>query len=144
MTTHKQLFGHDPENGIFGDCFRTALACILDMEPCAVPHFFDGGKSSNDAFRELGPWLRGHSLALFELPMHGESKLEDILGSICAHSPGLFYLLTGESTSGINHTVVCYGKHVVCDPYIGGPNDEALIGPAEDGLWFVGVLTPFI
>lgn len=33
MKYNKQLFRHHPEQGIFGDCHRTAIACMLDLEP---------------------------------------------------------------------------------------------------------------
>jgi hypothetical protein len=31
----KQLFRHKPDEGVFGDCFRTAIACILELD--AIP-----------------------------------------------------------------------------------------------------------
>jgi len=40
MRFHKQLItNHNPESGIFGDCQRTAIACLLDKHPSDVPHF---------------------------------------------------------------------------------------------------------
>lgn len=38
MQYHKQLNKRDPENGVFGDCYRTAVACILDKHPSEVIH----------------------------------------------------------------------------------------------------------
>jgi hypothetical protein len=38
MTPHKQRFRHDPANGIYGDCWRTAIACLLDIQPEEIPH----------------------------------------------------------------------------------------------------------
>lgn len=28
----KQAFKHDPANGIYGDCYRTGIACILGID----------------------------------------------------------------------------------------------------------------
>ena len=41
MTPHKQLNRHRPEEGVFGDCYRTAIACLLDLRPQDVPHVAD-------------------------------------------------------------------------------------------------------
>ena len=42
MRPQQQKFKHDPANGSYGDCFRTALACILDLDRDEVPHFNEG------------------------------------------------------------------------------------------------------
>ena len=34
----KQANRHDPENGIFGDCYRTCLAGLLGVDRDSVPH----------------------------------------------------------------------------------------------------------
>lgn len=48
MTPYKQLYGHNPDQGIFGDCFRTALGCLLNLPPEKVPHFYDGCGPDDD------------------------------------------------------------------------------------------------
>lgn len=35
----KQKYRHDPENGVFGDCYRTCLAYILGFDRDSVPHY---------------------------------------------------------------------------------------------------------
>ena len=42
MTPQTQLNKHDPANGVYGDCGRTVIACLLDLHPSEVPHFWDG------------------------------------------------------------------------------------------------------
>jgi len=42
MRPQKQKFAHKPDEGVFGDCFRTALAAILDLDRDDVPHFNEG------------------------------------------------------------------------------------------------------
>ncbi len=37
MLQHRQLFLHEPERRSFGDCHRTALACLLNLPPEEVP-----------------------------------------------------------------------------------------------------------
>ena len=45
MTPQNQLHKHDPANGVYGDCGRTAIACLLDLHPS--PHFWNGEKADN-------------------------------------------------------------------------------------------------
>jgi len=39
MKLQKQAFRHDPSNGMYGDCHRTAIASILGVERDTVPNF---------------------------------------------------------------------------------------------------------
>ena len=58
MTPHKQLIKHDPENGQWGDCGRTAIACLLDLHPSDVPHFWEGPeRADRDPETECRKWL---------------------------------------------------------------------------------------
>lgn len=41
MTPAKQLFTNADDARPVGDCFRTCLAMLLDLEPASVPHFVD-------------------------------------------------------------------------------------------------------
>lgn len=38
MKKYHQQFEHDPENGIIGDCFRTSVACVLEVLPDKIDH----------------------------------------------------------------------------------------------------------
>ena len=55
MTPYKQLNHHDPDNGIIGDCYRTAIACLLDLPPDALPNYCEGpgGTYGGDGWYEL-------------------------------------------------------------------------------------------
>ena len=48
MKPVKQLFHHDPANGVWGDCFRAVIASVLSLPVEAVPHFFDGNPEDGD------------------------------------------------------------------------------------------------
>jgi hypothetical protein len=39
MRFQKQMFYHRPELGIYGDCQRTCIASMLDMDKFDVPNF---------------------------------------------------------------------------------------------------------
>ena len=36
-----QAFPHRPQDGVQGDCYRTAVACVLGVERDSVPHTHD-------------------------------------------------------------------------------------------------------
>jgi len=38
MKFYKQKYLHDPGNGVIGDCYRTAIGCILEIDPMELPH----------------------------------------------------------------------------------------------------------
>lgn len=62
--------GFDPERGIYGDCFRTAISCLLDVEPQDVPHWFvNGGHDGIGA--EVNTWLAERGLAYIEMNVQG-------------------------------------------------------------------------
>ena len=65
MKFHKQLYRHDPENGVWGDCYRTAWACLLDLEPEDVPHFCEGFTDDGAATAKLDAWLRERGLCRY-------------------------------------------------------------------------------
>lgn len=65
---HKQLLKHDPANGVYGDCFRTCIACLLERPVTEVPHFCDGGKDDvwlEDLYKYLAP--RGYYYVEFRV-----------------------------------------------------------------------------
>ena len=53
MIFHSQLIKHDPDNGQWGDCFRTCIACIFNVHNVTdVPHFGTMGHTQkNNAIR---------------------------------------------------------------------------------------------
>lgn len=67
MTPHKQLFRHKPAEGMWGDCARTVIACMLDLEPEAVPHQqYEVADGEQDRF--LNEWLATRGLRLVQVP----------------------------------------------------------------------------
>ena len=133
MRPQKQKFAHKPEEGIFGDCFRTAIAAILDLDRDDVPHFnegafYDDGKQVDRA----RAWLKGRGLNMISLAYPGETPLDDLIGTIGRLNPGIPFLLAGRSAAGCNHQVVASGTGIVCDP-----SGTGITGPCNDGLYWV-------
>lgn len=139
MIKRKQLFRHRPAEGTIGDCHRTAIACLLDVEPDVVPHFgalyFDDPAGFNQAFED---WLsaRGYRTVVIAFQ---DISLAYLLESIGTQNKGAYYLLGGTSRTGVNHTVICCGCEIAHDPSL---DDSGITGPCDDGYWWITFLVP--
>lgn len=131
MKPQRQLFSHDPANGVHGDCHRTAIACILGIDAKDVPHFCDTD-DMEEALRREREWLAQRGLTHVNWVFPGSLSLEDILSRSrsLATTP---MILLGSTKRRVNHSVVVLAGDIVCDPSCGGPNPDALIGPAIGG-----------
>lgn len=137
MTPHKQLNPHSPAHGVWGDCYRTAIACILDVEPATVPHVMDGGTVTGD---EADALMRRHlarlGYSLFAVPYHGLT-LEELLAEQKRTNPDMHYMLGGISRTGCGHWVICKDGEIVHDP---SRAEAGIIGPHEGGYYWTVVV----
>lgn len=126
MKFQKQRFMHKPEEGIYGDCFRTCLAILLSVDAEAVPHFM--GKGEFDALA-YDNWLEEHNLHLIRIVFPGTESIESVMMSANIFGIGLPYILSGWSRTPSNHCVVCQGIEIVCDPSL---TDAGIVGPMQN------------
>ena len=145
MTPRKQLFRHDPDAGVYGDCDRAAVASLLDMAVEGVPHFYDGiwagspDAEIEEAHGRRRRWLAGRGVRLIVLALNSPD-LDQLLGSVSTTNPGAYYLLVGESRNRTGHTVVCHDGGIVHDPSL---DDSGIIGPEpRSGCYWVEFLVP--
>lgn len=139
MTPHKQLIRHDPDNGQWGDCWRTAVACLLDMPPADVPHLNGPDYTQGQQSIEMRAWLAERRLTLFDFAWPGDQPLDMLLASL-VHVVGdrpLHFMVSGTSPRDTVHVVIATIGGVVHDPH---PDGGGLIGPVEDGNWWIGFL----
>lgn len=138
MQKQKQLNKHDPENGVYGDCFRTSIACVLNMDAIDVPHYHSNNiPDGSTQVVEFRKWLASNGFGLFEICLSGE--LENILAHIKSTNPDEYYLLSGESSVGTDHIVICHGDKIVWDT---STQDSGIVGPRKnDGYYWISVLT---
>lgn len=137
MRPQKQLFLHRPEEGSFGDCWRAAIACVLDLSVETVPHFaMIGLEGDPGAYMvETRRWLKEEcGLTFLQVPFVG-SNLDVVLAMAGTLNPDVHYLLTARNARGVDHNVVCLNGQVVWDPSL-EPTD--IVGPASDGHWWIG------
>ena len=135
MTPQKQLLRHDPDNHVYGDCFRTTIACLLDLAPAEVPHFMDHAPTGEVGETAAKIWLAKRGLTLVSIPVMCE--LDEVLGFMARANSGLHYLLTGESRTGVNHCVICLDDRIVWDPSL---TEAGIVGPTAEGHYWIGLL----
>lgn len=140
MTPQKQAFRHRPDEGQIGDCWRTTLACLLDLQRDDVPHLLhDCWEDHDEARRRTHEWLATQGLTLVEIPYNGDLQLVlDLQGSM---NPGIHYLLGGTSRNGVNHSVIACDDAIVWDPAI---DDSGIVGPMSDGCYWLSWLVPLV
>jgi hypothetical protein len=119
---------------VWGDCERAAWATVLDLDIEQVPHFFDGGCSTEEAVRREREFEATLGLYHVALPFVSDNGLDAVLASVNHNNPKVEYLLCGTSKTGCNHTVVCRGNAIVHDPSL---NNSGIIGPADDGFYWI-------
>lgn len=136
MKPQKQLLRHKPAEGIFGDCYRTAIAIALDLDAASVPHFMDSAVSGDEASAKAEAWLNARGMTQLNILFPGDVPLQKILDSIAAVNQRArpVFLLTGTSRNGCAHVVVACNGDIVCDPAI---DDSGIIGPCDDGFYWV-------
>lgn len=140
MKPQKQKFLHDPDNGIFGDCYRTCLAVLLDLERDDVPHFantMESGEWRDVVQPKFDAWLLGRGFV--EVVMAFNCDRDGVLALMKQVNPKVYYMLSGMSRNGTNHVVVCKGDQIVCDTSI---NESGIIGPCSDGYYWIAFLVP--
>lgn len=152
MIRHKQLFRHEPEKGIYGDCHRTALACILNLpSPEHAPHFIgeweakaaasaDGKPDDGFSWQEAqAEWLDSLGYCTADICFNGEVPVEDVFAFMEARNPDIYYLLGGQSPRGTNHSIICHGGGFEWDPH---PDGGFLVGPMDNGVWEITFILP--
>lgn len=133
MKYHIQLFRHDPDNGIYGNCHRTALACIFDKDsPADVPHFLEDNCDADTFYERTDAWLLEQGMRSITMPWQAES-LAQMLEVMELRAPGILWILGGVSPRGTNHSVVCRGGEVIHDPH---PDGGGVVGPTDDGYFW--------
>ena len=113
MTPHTQQILNEPEIGQIGDCFRTCVACLLDVAPEIVPHvYFDGNCA--EAIDRMNAWLEPRGLGIIEFAVPATQDLKQLY--ITGH-----FILSGTSPRNPKflHSVIAKGNSfdVVHDPH---------------------------
>ena len=133
----KQKYLHRPEKGEIGDCYRTAIACVLGVPRDSVPHFVEiyGWDNGDEVYAALLEWLkRERGMTILRFPIwHFDQGYEIALSTLLAWNPNAGrFIFTGTSRNGTLHCVVAHAGEIEWDPAI---DNSGIVGPASDG-WF--------
>lgn len=127
---------HDPENGMYGDCFRACIASILELTSKEVPHFYSNwieGTDFNEHWKGVRKWFNDNNILIFEWWSE-----DDLRHYMLETNPDIYYIFTGGSSIDANHAVVCLNNEIVHDP-----SGNGIIGSTVDnqtyGITILGV-----
>lgn len=138
MRNQKQaILGHNPKEGVYGDCFRTALANLLDLDRDEVPHFMDGGNRPDNVWPTVNKWLNVRGLHLVAIAF--QCELNDLFVMMKRINPGVIYLLAGSSERGVVHQVIACDDKIIQDPH---PSGIGVSSPCEDGHYWINFVIP--
>lgn len=147
MIKRHQLYRHEPHNGIYGDCYRSTIACLLGIEPHKVPHWYQLNVEGRggDTYKEARLWLaeRGFSLATVSYSNIGDPAFVDYMSSI---NRDVVYMLSGKSPRGNwSHVVIAKNGKIIWDCAKPCPTWGQLDGPCPyTGMYEIEYLVPLI
>lgn len=142
MRPQRQKYRGGPDCEQFGDCHRTCIAMILNMDRDDVPHFMADVSPNEpaDSAASLGAlnaereWLAKRQLAPVSIPFTGDIQLSDILAMLETQTTAPV-ILGCTSTNGTNHSVVVHEGQIY------NPNFGEVAGPMQDGFWWLTIFS---
>lgn len=130
-----QRFWHAPQRNTQGDCYRTAIACVLGVDRDSVPHSHDE-QTGEENYAFMDNWLRPQGLTRILMPVVGDN-FKEIANALYPRGGGLPLIVTGCGPRNVNHVIVVHGVDDFWCPTLGAVTAEvALIGPALPDSYF--------
>jgi len=118
---HQTIFGNGTDGQTRGNCFSTAIACILDLPVEEVPHF-----CLSDDWRGItNVWLKDYGLFYLDVGVPADMRAEHIFEFAGYH------VISGQGPRGYRHSVVGRAGKIVHDPH---PSGDGLLTEEEYGF----------
>lgn len=119
---------HDPELGLFGNCFSASLAALMDLPLSEVPHFAKHSDGNNFRFIALvNQWLASKGFVLLQV-----SGI-DLREYVTLGAADCFHLILGMVDDGfgraVGHAVVGKNGEVFYDP---NPDESPMLSEKKD------------
>jgi len=123
MFFQEQVYPHDPDNGVYGDCFRAVLASLLRMNIKEVPHFMIDNPDVDTCNQRLQEFLEPMGLFFMNVAAWDIESWKQQ----CKISAPIYHEISDESPRfpGVHHSVVGCDGIEVHDPHptkLGLPN----------------------
>ncbi len=140
MREQKQLYRHIPEQRLIGDCWRTCIACILDVAPDTIPHYYEmfwgQGEVISDKVHEATnkELKKSYGVVFVETPL--EATYEQ-LRTYLKHYYKDMYVIVGCNSKNGGHSVIMKNDDYMWDPAI---DNSGCVGPMDDGYYWIGLL----
>lgn len=127
-----QCFPHRPRDGIQGDCYPTALACVLQRPRDEIPHWHDdpGSDVINGRYKEWFATQNLRQIYFPVLPPEGGMSCHSAANDMWSRGSGLPMIMTGLGPRGVNHVIVVYGEDDYWCPTLGALDKTLFEGPA--------------
>lgn len=139
MIEQKQLYLHKPEEGSIGDCWRTCIACLLDVPVDYIPHYYLEYWKHGENIAQLVQGLTNKFLVPFGV-QYIECPLECTYEQLRAHLAYYYkdmYVMVGCNSKNGGHSVIMKNTDYIWDPAI---DNSGCVGPMDDGYYWVGLL----
>ncbi len=121
-TFHQTKLGRGEKHGEeFGNCFSTAVGCILEIHPDELPNFC----AEEDWRAATNLYLKSRGLFYLDVAIPGDMRAEHLFEFAGYH------VISGEGPRGCRHSVVGYKGKMVHDPH---PSGEGLKTEEEFGF----------
>lgn len=125
---------HRPDLGEYGDCLRTVIASLLEMEPPTVPHFAYDNADGETTWKRCNDFLAMHGMTTLRVLFPGEEPVERVLEHMSFINPGIYYILA-HFNGHENHVVVGLNDRIVYDPGWGGIHLDQMKPPKGAPFW---------
>lgn len=107
---------HDYKNGLIGDCFRAAIASVLELDISSVPHFVRDFYGDEDGlYSAVYSYLANYGFFLLEVSypigLKQLKRQKENLNIDCYH------LITGVDHDGDGHACVGLNGELIHDPH---------------------------
>ena len=117
---HQTIFG-DGKEGERGNCFATAIACILEVPVDQIPNF-----CNEDDWRwATNKWLKPRGLFYVDIAIP-----PDMRGELLTMYAG-YHVISGDGPRGLRHSVVGQAGKMIHDPH---PSGAGLVTEEEFGF----------
>jgi hypothetical protein len=140
MIEQTQAYFHKPEEGQIGDCWRTCVACVLNISKELIPHYYQEFWMGTV---DIAPQVQAatnkflsnrYGLKYVEYPI--EANMEQLRIYITHYYKDHPVIIGCNSKHG-GHSVVMMNEDYIWDPSI---DKSGCVGPMKDGYFWLGFL----